>query len=174
LAGGDLIIGITLGKGAFNMARMTRRAALASVAVGAVTAVASPLARAAGRRPGPKALFVVLPPHWLDPVIGDSDDAEEIAARLGKNKKLIELVAKAVKEVKDNPPKPELVGPTYPQRVRVKLLAELCRSGRRVPAKINRSQSEAARGHARFPSGTQPDCELFAAQGARRMRTRYD
>lgn len=111
------------------MSRMTRRAALASVSIGAMTAAASPLARAAGRRPGPKAQFVALPPHWLDPVIGDSDDAEEITARLGKNKKLIELVAKAVKDVKENPPKPGLVGPTYPQRVRVKLLAELCRGG---------------------------------------------
>jgi hypothetical protein len=107
--------------------RMTRRAALASVTAGAVAAAASPLARAANRRTRPRARFVALPPHWLDPVIDDSGDAEEIAARLGKNKTLIELVARAVKEVKDNPPKPGLVGPTYPQRVRVKLLAELCR-----------------------------------------------
>lgn len=108
--------------------KMTRRAALASVSFGAMTA-AGPLAHAVDRRARPRAQFVALPPHWLDPVIGDSDVAEEIAARLGKNKKLIELVAKAVKEVKDNPPKPGLVGPTYPQRVRVTLLAELCRSG---------------------------------------------
>jgi hypothetical protein len=73
-----------------------------------------------------------LPPHWLDEIIGDGTNANEIAARFATNKKFIELVAKAIKEVQDNPPKPGLVGPTYSQRVRLKLLAELCPAPPRV------------------------------------------
>jgi hypothetical protein len=109
------------------MAQMTRRAALATVSLGALASTANSLVTVMADEPKarPKKLGA-LPPHWLDEVIGDGKNANEIAARFAKNKKFIDLVAHAIKEVQDNPPKPGLVGPTYPQRVRLKLLAELC------------------------------------------------
>lgn len=100
--------------------KFTRRVALAAGALGAVATATAPLSTAS--ETAVAANLLVLPPHWLDPVIGDGKDADAIVGRLVKDKTFQQIIAAAVKEAADHPPKPGVPGPTYAQIVRMGIL----------------------------------------------------
>ncbi len=116
------------------MARITRRAALVAVGLGTASLTRSARGECCGASgnelAGDELALNNLdaPPHWMDREIADSIDAKAIASRIGDSKDFQKIVAKALKWVRDNPRKVGNVGPTDTQRVRIKILNELCKS----------------------------------------------
>ncbi len=100
--------------------KFSRRAAIAAGTLGAVAAATEPLSITAHEQIA--ANLLVLPPHWLDPVIGDGKDADAIVGRLVKDKTFQQIIAAAVKGAAERPPEPGIPGPTYAQIVRMGIL----------------------------------------------------